>query len=63
MTNAQAQAYAVVALHNIGITDPSVLQRLDHEMYSLFDLFDEGEIERKAQRLLQGQHATGRRIL
>ena len=51
MTNSQAQAYAVIALRNIGVTDVDMLKRLDHEMYRLFDEMTEKEAERKALKL------------
>ncbi|MHB1681523.1 MAG: hypothetical protein ACYCYO_01665 [Bacilli bacterium] len=51
MTNAQAQAYAVIASRNIGIADVSMLKKLDYEMYRLFDELTEQEAELKALKL------------
>ncbi len=64
MTNAQAQGYAVVALHRI-ISDGHVnlsakkktelCRLLDRQMYDLMDIMFEEEAEKKAGRILEGR--------
>lgn len=62
MTNAQAQAYAVMALKSLvedgiikvkNITE--ACQKLDHEMYRQFDNWEEEVAEKKAIRILEGR--------
>jgi hypothetical protein len=60
MTNAQAQAYAVIALKRLMTEgyiqgDKHLCRLLDHEMYALFDTMSEEEAEEKANRILEGQ--------
>jgi hypothetical protein len=62
MTNAQAQAYAIIALKNLleaghvkkasDLTISQVLNALDSEMYYLFDRLSEEDAEYKAERIL-----------
>jgi len=59
MTNSEAQAYAVVALHNlikvgeIKLRDKKkFLNELDREMYYLMDNYSEDEIVRKMERII-----------
>lgn len=62
MTNAQAQGYAVVALHriisdgNLNVSDKKkteLCRQLDRQMYDLMDIMFEEEVEEKAGRILE----------
>ena len=62
MTNAQAQAYAVIALK--GLIEDGVVKvkdttnachALDHEMHRLFDTWEEEIVEKIAIRILEGR--------
>lgn len=64
MTNAQAQGYAVVALHriindgNLNVSDKKITElcrQLDRQMYDLMDIMFEEEAEKKARRILEGR--------
>lgn len=61
MTNAQCQAYAVIAVRNIirdGIIKADTkdaCRAIDRELYDLFDLISEEEAEEKAIRILEGR--------
>jgi hypothetical protein len=62
MTNAQAQAYAVIALRNLlkekGWHSKDIkdyCKYLDKEMYWLFDIVSEEEAEEKANKILEGK--------
>jgi hypothetical protein len=62
MTNAQAQAYAVIALKRLmgsgyvriyNRSQKELCRLLDGEMYCLFDTFTEEEAEEKAGRIFE----------
>lgn len=64
MTNAQAQAYAVIALNRLigsgytkttGCEKKQLCKLLDREMYDLMDIMSEEEAEEKAIRILEGR--------
>jgi hypothetical protein len=61
LTNAQAQAYAIIAVKNltkdgtIKADESTVYHELDHEMHCLFDVTDEETAERRAIKILQGE--------
>ena len=61
MTNAQAQAYAVLAVKNlleyeiIRGSKKEACSAVDHEMKVLFDELEEEVAERKAIRILEGR--------
>jgi hypothetical protein len=62
MTNAQAQAYAIIALRNLlrekgwhAADIKDYCKYLDREMYDLMDIMSEEEAEQKANRILQGE--------
>lgn len=60
MTNAQCQAYAVIAVRNLirdGIIKSNikkVYRAIDRELYQLFDEIGEEEAEERAARILTG---------
>lgn len=60
MTNAQCQAYAVIAVRNLirdGIIKANikkVYRAIDRELYQLFDEIGEEEAEERAARILTG---------
>ena len=60
MTNAQCQAYAVIAVRNLIRDDiikadtKDACRAIDRELYYLFDFISEKEAEKKAIRILQG---------
>lgn len=60
MTNAQCQAYAVIAARNLirdGIIKADTKEAcraIDRELYCLFDFIGEEEAEEKAIMILQG---------
>ena len=60
MTNAQCQAYAIIAIRELirdGVIQGDVneaCRAIDRELYCLFDMVSEDEAEEKAIRILQG---------
>mgnify|MGYP001268520499 CR=1 FL=1 len=60
MTNAQCQAYAIIAIRELirdGVIQGDVneaCRAIDRELYYLFDFISEKEAEKKAIRILQG---------
>jgi hypothetical protein len=60
VTNAQCQAYAVIAVRNLirdGIIKANikkVYRAIDRELYQLFDEIGEEEAEERAARILTG---------
>ncbi len=60
MTNSQCQSYAIIALRNLiqaGIiktNDKNVYKVLDYELYCIFDMVGEEEVEETAARILEG---------
>jgi hypothetical protein len=60
VTNAQCQAYAVIAVRNLirdGIIKSNikkVYRAIDRELYQLFDEIGEEEAEERAARILTG---------
>lgn len=59
MTNAQCQAYAIIALRNliqdgtIKTIDKNIYHTMDHELYCIFDRVGEETAEIEAKRILE----------
>lgn len=59
MTNAQCSAYTIIALSNlikagmIKTSRKNIYQVFDHELYGIFDMVGEEEVEEKAAQILE----------